>query len=1081
MSEVWSKWTGHVVNGTFPLRRYLGASDHSGVFLTEFTGREPREVAIKLVRAIPTLVESHGAQWEAAAELANPHLVQLLEAGQCQLDGLPYLYLVMEYADQTLAQLLEHRAMAEDEAREMLLPILDTLAFLHNRNMVQGQLKPANILVIGEKLKLASDTIRNVSDATASINMVSVYDPPEVHDGSVTTAGDMWALGITLFEALTRSPPIGMDVRREGITLPPDFSPMFRDIVASCLSRRPFDRPKAAELAAKMRGQSLESEGGASGADVSDRAGGEPDGARAVSIDSSNGGAADRAASSSESAANTAGGFASGAVPGGTAGAEASTPEASASTRPASPASLAVSVLDKLVSILGPGSRPSAAVAQAPAVAPDVASTGPRPMLDAPAATPKTAGQPTPVAPVGGAVAVTNRSGAIAGPGSGAYSAGTVRGGSGAVPDGNSAGRPSGVTPAGVAGAANRPGGIAGPGSAVALGSTAAAAGVRGTAAPGVSVPSTPEAGTKAPPRGVSSPAVPGATAQGVMPGSTGALAGTARSAMNPPLDSSGRYRAVPPSAGSPAAAGSAGANASPAAATDVSGRYRSVPGASPSAPGVGATPGGSAGATDASGRYRSVPGAGVPGGSPGAIDASGRYRTVATPAQQGSPPNRTSPVVSSGMTSAPSSTTPPPARPAASQTPPAGGAQNRSASVSASVSTSAAAAARAAAAAAESNAASRIASATGSASSAAGRTASTPIPDAVNRPAPPPGARVAVKGAPDVSALNRPPFAGAIPHPVSPAATADQTTGQRPTPRPIVIEHFTPESLLPADTGRRSGTNTPQPPAAPPSAPKESSFVASNAASGHVDSPELTPSDVAAALESESVSDQEPTVPRVLLPLTIGVVVVLALALMGVYVLRTHTNSTPPVVETYQDPPLPTQADATPPVTAADEPAPAPPADAAANTLRPGDAATPASPSEQSAASSAAATQTATAAPSGVAAALEAAAPAETGPSAETAPPAEIHEELPDIPPHIRASIRGHVRVAVRLIVDKEGSVFAALVDEPGPSRYFEKLAIEAAKKWTFPPMDTTGSRLELVRFDFTRQGATGRAVEIE
>src|SRR3569833_396142 len=67
MSEVWSKWTGHVVNGTFPLRRYLGASDHSGVFLTELAGREPPAVAIKLVRAIPTLVDSQGAQWEAAA------------------------------------------------------------------------------------------------------------------------------------------------------------------------------------------------------------------------------------------------------------------------------------------------------------------------------------------------------------------------------------------------------------------------------------------------------------------------------------------------------------------------------------------------------------------------------------------------------------------------------------------------------------------------------------------------------------------------------------------------------------------------------------------------------------------------------------------------------------------------------------------------------------------------------------------------------------------------------------------------------------------------------------------------------
>jgi outer membrane biosynthesis protein TonB len=344
------------------------------------------------------------------------------------------------------------------------------------------------------------------------------------------------------------------------------------------------------------------------------------------------------------------------------------------------------------------------------------------------------------------------------------------------------------------------------------------------------------------------------------------------------------------------------------------------------------------------------------------------------------------------------------------------------------------------------------------------------PMPEqgAVNRSAAPGGARIPATGAHDASALNRPPFAGALPHPGSPAATADPVKAQRPTPRPIVIEHFTPESLLPAQTGRHPGANTPQPPAGPPRGPKESNFVASNGASGHVDSPELTPSEVAAALESEPVSPQEPSLPRFLLPLTIGAVVVLALALLGVYVLRTHINSTPPVVETYQDPPLPTQADTTPPGTAAEDSAPAPAA-VGSGALSPGDAATPAAPQGQPTAATAAAMTTAAAAPS------EAVSPSETTSSSE------IHEEIPEIPPRIRESIRGHVRVAVRLIVDKEGSVFAALVDEPGPSRYFERLAIDAAKKWTFPPLDTTGSRLELVRFDFTRQGATGRVVEIE
>ena len=83
-----------------------------------------------------------------------------------ELDGLPYLYVVMEYADQTLAQLLQHRALSDDEAREMLQPILDALAFLHGQDLVQGQLKPANILVVGDRLKLASDTIHRVNEGS---------------------------------------------------------------------------------------------------------------------------------------------------------------------------------------------------------------------------------------------------------------------------------------------------------------------------------------------------------------------------------------------------------------------------------------------------------------------------------------------------------------------------------------------------------------------------------------------------------------------------------------------------------------------------------------------------------------------------------------------------------------------------------------------------------------------------------------------------------------------------------------------------------------------------------------------------
>jgi TonB family protein len=241
MSEDWTRWQGHLINGTFPLGRYIGCSDHSGVFVTESAALGPSQVAVKLVPTDRAMAELQLPRWKKAGSLSHPHLLGLLQWGGCQLDGLPYLYAVMEYADQNLAQLLVHRALTEDEAREMLLPTLDALAFLHDRNLVQGRLKPANILVVGDQLKLASDTIRRVDDGT---------------HGSSSTAGDIWALGATLFEALTRRAP---GKPTEAVALPADLPEALRDVVSRCLSPSAHDRPGVAELVAWARGESAPS------------------------------------------------------------------------------------------------------------------------------------------------------------------------------------------------------------------------------------------------------------------------------------------------------------------------------------------------------------------------------------------------------------------------------------------------------------------------------------------------------------------------------------------------------------------------------------------------------------------------------------------------------------------------------------------------------------------------------------------------------------------------------------------------------------------------------------------------------
>jgi len=255
MSKVWTRWQGHVIHDVLHLGRCLGCSDHSGVFLTKSAALGPSEVAVKLVPTDRALAESQLPQWIRAAGIVHPHLLSLLQWGGCQLDGLPYLYVVMEYADQTLAQVLQRRALTDDEAREMLRPTLDALAFMHGQNLVHGQLKPANILVVGDQLKLASDTIRRVDEDTMSAKAATVYDPPEGRHGSSSTAGDIWALGVCLFEALTRRPASGWGERSEALALPADFSPAFRDVVARCLNPSPQNRPSVTELVAWAHGQ----------------------------------------------------------------------------------------------------------------------------------------------------------------------------------------------------------------------------------------------------------------------------------------------------------------------------------------------------------------------------------------------------------------------------------------------------------------------------------------------------------------------------------------------------------------------------------------------------------------------------------------------------------------------------------------------------------------------------------------------------------------------------------------------------------------------------------------------------------
>jgi TonB family protein len=240
--EIWTKWESQIVNGLFPLRRFLGRSNHSVVFLTEFRAQNLSKAAIKLVPADPALDEAQLSRWQRMAGLSHPHLVRILDSGRCKLGGHPFLFVVMEYAEQTLAQILPHRPLTPDEVREMLIPTLGALAYLHRKNLVQGQLKPTNFLVVNDQLKLASDTIRPAGDPATVSAKPSVYDPPEAKNGAIEAAGDVWGLGITLVEALTQNPAAGLGESSDALT----------GAVRRCLSPNPAGRPTIFDLQAQF-------------------------------------------------------------------------------------------------------------------------------------------------------------------------------------------------------------------------------------------------------------------------------------------------------------------------------------------------------------------------------------------------------------------------------------------------------------------------------------------------------------------------------------------------------------------------------------------------------------------------------------------------------------------------------------------------------------------------------------------------------------------------------------------------------------------------------------------------------------
>lgn len=251
--ESWKAFEGRTVDGKFPLRQWMGGSDHSAVFLTESPSFAGQKLAIKLIPVEAAEAERQLARLREAAKLSHPHLIRLFEVGRSQMDGAPFVYAVMEFAEEDLSQILPQRALEAAEVSDLLPPLLDALSYLHGKGLVHGRIKPSNILAAGDQLKLSSDQIIAAAEATAPGRRRDVYDAPEAETGVVSSASDVWSIGVIVLEALTQNPKLAEETAPGKPGLPRSIPDPFRGIARECLQADPKRRCSLAQIQARLQ------------------------------------------------------------------------------------------------------------------------------------------------------------------------------------------------------------------------------------------------------------------------------------------------------------------------------------------------------------------------------------------------------------------------------------------------------------------------------------------------------------------------------------------------------------------------------------------------------------------------------------------------------------------------------------------------------------------------------------------------------------------------------------------------------------------------------------------------------------
>lgn len=215
--------------GPYEIIRELGHGGMGTVFLAVRADDQYRkQVAIKLVnRGMDTdlILRRFMMERQILANLEHPNIARLLEGGSTP-DGLPYF--VMEFIEgQPITDYCDAWRFTTTQRLELFQQICSALQYAHQNLVVHRDIKPSNILVTPEGVPklldfgiaklLSPGWATETGQATASMMLLMTpeYASPEQFRGtSITTASDVYSLGVVLYELLSGHHPFRLATRR---------------------------------------------------------------------------------------------------------------------------------------------------------------------------------------------------------------------------------------------------------------------------------------------------------------------------------------------------------------------------------------------------------------------------------------------------------------------------------------------------------------------------------------------------------------------------------------------------------------------------------------------------------------------------------------------------------------------------------------------------------------------------------------------------------------------------------------------------------------------------------------------------